>query len=244
LAGTILVHAVAVRNSNSAAASNFPFHHFSIATAFPFLETLLLLRPDRGTSCGMKPAHTRCMNALACALVLLTLLGSLVLGRSAEKSLSDKVLAFCQISKGRMVGNGQCSSLAERALAAAGASAGGEDAPGPEDYSWGRQIFYLARLSTGLKTEGQQTDIKPGCIIQFRDVRWEGKTPRGTYWMEMEHHTAVVAAVEDNGKMLRVFHQNYGNNKLVTEAKLRLNDLRKGWLRVYEPTPPKPHPSP
>jgi hypothetical protein len=41
----------------------------------------------------------------------------------------------------------------------------------------------------------------------------------------MEHHTAVVAAVEDKKKMLRIFHQNYGNNKLVTEAKLRLEDL-------------------
>lgn len=191
----------------------------------------------------MKTAHTNRHKAVACSLFLLALLGPALLLHGAEKSLLQKVLSFCQISKGRMVGNGQCSSLAQHALTAAGASSGGEDTPGPEDYSWGRQIFYLAHVSTGLKTEGQREDIKPGCIIQFRDVRWEGKTPRGTYWMDMEHHTAIVAAVEDKGNMLRIFHQNYGNNKLVTEAKLRLDDLRKGWIRVYEPTAPKANPS-
>lgn len=160
----------------------------------------------------------------------------------AEKTLGEKVIAFCQLSRGRMVGNGQCSSLAQHALLAAGARGRAEDSPGPDDYTWGRQVFLLSHAQAGPATEGKIEDVKPGCIIQFRDTRWSGKTPRGRYWMEMEHHTAVVAAVEEKGAFLRILHQNYGTHKLVTEARLRLSDLRNGWLRVYEPVPAQPRP--
>ena len=147
------------------------------------------------------------------------------------KSVADKVCSYCQQQKGKQVGDGECSTLAESALAAAGARGRGPDNPGPGDYTWGTPVLYLGREGQGLKADGKPEDVQPGDIIQFRDTRWES----GGQWMEAAHHTAVVVAVQDKGRTLRILHQNWAGQKTVADGTLRLGDLTRGWIRVYRP---------
>jgi hypothetical protein len=53
----------------------------------------------------------------------------------------------------------------------------------------------------------------------------------------MPHHTAIVAAVEDNGATIHILQQNQDGNKTVREATLHLPDIKEGWLRFYQPQP-------
>lgn len=82
------------------------------------------------------------------------------------------------------VGNGQCTSLAVEALAAAGARGMGRDFPKRGDYVWGEQVALLEydhRAVAGLES---LTKVKPGHIIQFRNARLAGRGPAGgTYGM-------------------------------------------------------------
>src|ERR1700730_14533382 len=73
----------------------------------------------------------------------------LVLGASAgapadqRTTVGDKVAAYCEKHKGNKVGNGECTDLADEALAAAGAEGTGPDSPNLGDYTWGRLISIL-----------------------------------------------------------------------------------------------------
>ena len=60
-----------------------------------------------------------------------------------------------------------------------------------------------------------------------------------TVTMTYDHHTAVVSQV--SGRAIKVLQQNVGPGKseekkrIVQEATLRLDDLKKGTLWVYRP---------
>ncbi len=155
---------------------------------------------------------------------------------AGQQSLSEKVVAFCQTHKGEQVGDGECAALAIHALREAGAKTRGNDFPDKGDYTWGTRIFTIeAQGESAAKTEGKTFDIKPGDIIQLRDVKFKGRRPGGTYSMTFGHHTAVVAGTEDGGQTVHVFHQNFGGKKIVMTATYKLNDLKEGWLRFYRP---------
>jgi hypothetical protein len=158
----------------------------------------------------------------------------------SESKLGDKVLAFCKQHKGECVGDGECSSLAGHALRAAGAKTRGPDEPNKGDYTWGDQVYRLEQDGTQLRTEGSIKDVHPGDIIQFRDTKWAGAQRVGRYTKTFLHHTAVVAAVENSGKVLKIYQQNFRHQKIVTEDRLRLPDLREGWIRIYRPAPRVP----
>jgi len=158
----------------------------------------------------------------------------------SESNLGDKVLAFCKQHKGECVGDGECSSLAGHALRTAGAKTRGPDEPNKGDYNWGDQVYRLKRDGTQLKTEGSIKDVHPGDIIQFRDTKWAGAQRGGRYTKTCLHHTAVVAAVESSGKVLKIYQQNVRHQKIVTEDRLHLHDLREGWIRIYRPVPGVP----
>src|SRR5258706_1961574 len=98
---------------------------------------------------------------------------------TGQQSLGDKVVAFCQEHKGEQVGDGECASLANQALRAAGAKGRGTDRPEKGDYTWGTQIFYIEAQESAPKTEGQSFEIKHGDIIQLRDVKFKGRRPGG-----------------------------------------------------------------
>jgi len=155
---------------------------------------------------------------------------------AGQQSLGDKLVVYCQEHKGEQVGDGECASLANHALRAAGAKGRGPDRPEKGDYTWGNQVFYVeAQGETAPKIEGKRFDIKPGDIIQLRDVKFAGRRPGGTYSMTFAHHTAIVAGVEDGGQTIHIFHQNFGGKKIVMTATYKMADLKEGWLRFYRP---------
>jgi hypothetical protein len=60
---------------------------------------------------------------------------------------------------------------------------------------------------------------------------------KGQYSLTFKHHTAMVSAVENSGKLVRIYHQNLGGKMVVLEGSLTLGDLKAGWIRVYRPIP-------
>jgi hypothetical protein len=152
-------------------------------------------------------------------------------------ALGDRVVAFCKQHRGERVGTGECTALVEAALRAAGARGRSGDNPGRGDYVWGKLVYHLEHDGTRLRATGKRGDIKPGDIIQFRDSRFQGRVPGGTYSHTAPHHSAVVLRVEAQGRSVRVLHQNFGGKRTVVETLIRLDELKAGWLRVYEPLP-------
>lgn len=163
-------------------------------------------------------------------------------------SLGDRVVAFCKQHRGKRVGNGECSSLADAALRAAGArrhgwgdrvgrggGGRGTDERG-DDYQWGDFVCSVQREGTELKTTGQFRDIRPGDIIQYRDVELAGAGEDGPYTATARHHTAVVSAIQEDG-MLRIYHQNFNGRRVVMADRLRAADLQQGRLSFYHPIP-------
>src|SRR5215212_2151778 len=175
------------------------------------------------------------------ARIIITILSCLIALQLAaapavQQSLGEKVVSFCQAHKGEQVGDGECATLASHALHEAGARSRGNDFPNKGDYTWGTKIFSIeAQGESAPKTEGKAFDIKPGDIIQLRDVKFKGRRPGGTYSMSFSHHTAVVAGVEEGGAVLHIFHQNFGGKKIVMNATYKLADLKEGWLSFYRP---------
>src|SRR5438105_4789346 len=89
-------------------------------------------------------------------------------------ALNDKVLKFAEASVGKQVGNGECWTLADEALADAGARRPGRDGLGV--YVFGRE----------LKSDEA---VLPGDIVQFSDARFES---RAGAIAVIPQHTAVV----------------------------------------------------
>src|SRR3954447_19543798 len=118
------------------------------------------------------------------SFAVLVLLGA---APAKQESTAEKIVAFCQEHKGQMVGDGECASLANQALRAAGAKGRGPDLPNEGDYTWGQQVFFIQGGEADQTSEGKSTDIVAGDIIQLRDVKFKGKKPGGTYSMTFSH---------------------------------------------------------
>jgi hypothetical protein len=156
-------------------------------------------------------------------------------------ALGARIVQFCRENEGKQVGAGNCYALAAKALNAAGARPRvlNADYPAKEDYVWGQLVFYQETTRAGLKREGNGKDIRPGDVIQFRDTKFEGRRPggKGKYTQTAPHHTAIVYAVGNDGKVVKTYQQNDKGRKFVTEGSLTLDDLKEGWIRVYRPRP-------
>ena len=149
-------------------------------------------------------------------------------------ALNEKVVAFARSQVGAKVGDGVCTTLAVEALARAGAKQYPLDR-GDGDYVWGRRIE-------------SPKDANPGDVLQFRDAVFKGRQRysggRIVFWNQTyPHHTAIVAAVKLDGKVLTILHQNVGGQgvdeagkKTVQESTLRMDSLQKGGsVRIYRP---------
>ena len=169
---------------------------------------------------------------MSTCLVLVAL--GLPVAPAAEGTLGDKVTAFCKSNLGKQVGGGECAHLASEALKASGGEPRGKDDPNDGDYVWGKLLVTLDATGKGLKVTGKVGDLKPGDILQFRDVKFQGRQGRGTYSMTFPHHTAVVAAVQPGG-VVKVYQQNFNGKREVGEATLATNDIKEGWIRAYRP---------
>ncbi|WP_435006595.1 hypothetical protein P12x_004120 [Tundrisphaera lichenicola] len=154
--------------------------------------------------------------------------------------LNASVVDFAQANLGKPVGNGICITLAIEALKAAGACRPSFRDPSG-DYSWGEPIIDFK-------------DVLPGDILQFRDAVFHGRRSIGrgrwrSWHQEYPHHTAIVAKVEERGRILKILHQNItvaGQDESVKgrvqETELRMSSLQKGgWVKAYRPVaPPDP----
>ena len=146
-------------------------------------------------------------------------------------TLGDKVVAYCKAHLDEKVGNGECAGLAAQALSAAGARRrAGPDFPHEGDYVWGKQVYLIESSPAGPKETGKLSNVRPGDIMQYRDVRFGEK---GGF----KHHTAVVAEVFPEKGTIKVYQQNVGGKRFVTEGEPRLNHLAEGWIRIYRPIP-------
>jgi len=173
-------------------------------------------------------------NHIVALLLILTSTLPLLGAPAKEPSLAEKILTFCRAHKGEQVGDGECSSLADNALKESNAKGRSAEKPNKGDYVWGEPVY--AQVTGEAKPQGKVTDIQPGDIIQLRDVKLAGKEANGrTYTMSFGHHTAVVAAVENGGATIRIFHQNYSGKRVVMDGVLHPGDLKEGWLRFYRP---------
>jgi hypothetical protein len=137
-----------------------------------------------------------------------------------SSSLNAKVLKYARDKMGEKVGNGECWTLAFKALQAANAQLPGRK--GVDTYVFGLPIPLWA--------------VRPGDILQFEKVRFEVRFRSGRgYTANFPHHTAIVSKVR--GNELIVIHQNHRQVKLVTTDVLDLAVREGGELKAFRPRP-------
>jgi len=175
------------------------------------------------------------------ARVFLILAMALLLAADAPKEreapeLNQKVLAFAKDNLGKRVGDGECATLAVQALREARAKPWSISSEGA--YVWGKLVRTITP-KTNLSGEAL-----PGDIVQFRDVTTAGKIGGTSFEATYPLHTAIIAAVKDDGKVVELLHQNYGevqakdeDRRKVQRSTLRFEDLKKGTIKVYRPAP-------
>ncbi len=81
-----------------------------------------------------------------------------------------------------------------------------------------------------------------GRSAKARTTRWHAEYP---------HHTAIVAKVEREGKLITIYHQNVetkgkeaAEKENVQEGELRMESLQKGgWVKAYRPVSPDRKPN-
>jgi len=126
-----------------------------------------------------------------------------------EPTLNGRIVDFVQQNYGKRVGDGSCWSLAAKAYESAGAKMFppyGKDV----DHVWGDRIATFTPGSTP-----DLRDLKPGDVLQFRNVQIlqeippGGKFPRGGWHtLNYRHHTAVVVGVDVDRITIEIFEQH------------------------------------
>ncbi|MHB2019838.1 MAG: hypothetical protein ACYCW6_23105 [Candidatus Xenobia bacterium] len=125
--------------------------------------------------------------------------GSVRTATTTVSPLASRILQFARAHMYQRVGDGECTTLVDAALKAAGAKGLGDfGSYGPDsNYVWG----------TPVKLE----DVQPGDVIQFRDyqseIHVENSGGRHSKTASAPHHTAIVVS-NDGGGRLTVIHQN------------------------------------
>src|SRR5262245_54535783 len=157
------------------------------------------------------------------------------------ESINERIVQFCRDKIGESIGRGECTDLANAALESARATSHSrwKDSPGEGDYVWGSLVLVATGGMSGATFSDDLAKVQGGDIIQFRDVRFEGKNSngKGAYWLNSQHHTAIVVSVNQPSRELTIYHQNWGGVKTVARKTLKLGDIRLGWLRFYRPQP-------
>jgi hypothetical protein len=128
--------------------------------------------------------------------------------------LNQKVLAYAQAHLGQEVGNGECWTLVDEAVKAAGA-----DTSGDGQCVFGRPIALSA--------------VIPGDLLQFEKVHFEHREGGRSSSQDMPHHSAIVSAVE--GRKVTVLNQNVNGSRKVQYSTFNLDDLQRGSLQAYRP---------
>jgi hypothetical protein len=134
--------------------------------------------------------------------------------KGTTATIGERVVSFASRRRGERVGNGECFTLADRALRSASAkSAADFGAVTPTtDYVWGTSVSL--------------SDLQPGDIIQFRGYRYDREIVTETSReitttedsQERPHHTAIVQSVD--GGAVTVLEQNAPEGSAVTRTQL------------------------
>lgn len=167
------------------------------------------------------------------------------------QNYNSAIVTYCEANLGRRVGSGECAHLATEALRVVGAEftrtdKNGKriaDSPKNGDYVWG-ELVYKKEISGGLEIEDTVVGkkVRPGDIIQYGGARFaNGRT--------IDHHTAIVAEVDRNGRPTQVYQQNTGKLKGKTDGRevskgtgidSSLTDGRVMIYRAVRPSNPAP----
>ena len=131
-------------------------------------------------------------------------------------SLNRKVVEYVESVIGEQVDRGECWDLAYQALTRIDAKWDGR-------YKYGREV------------NPRRREIFPGDIIQFKNVKIRYREGNTIYTETMEHHTAVVFRVIEDG-VFELAHQNTGfSGRTVGLSKLDLNTVVSGRMWFYRP---------
>jgi hypothetical protein len=133
-------------------------------------------------------------------------------------SLNQQVLDFARGKLGQQVGDGQCQTLVNAALDAAGAQRPGQ----------GQEIDHFG-------TVVDLNAVKAGDVLQFENVNFKHTNADGSWFTNnFPHHTAIVEAV--SGSRLTLLHQNLNGDLRVQETTIDLNDrLSGGSITAFQP---------
>ena len=152
------------------------------------------------------------------ALILILSLASL---ESELPVLNAKVVEYLDSVMGKKVDRGECWDLAAGALAYSGAYF---------DRSSKKTVTIYGRLLNPKKE-----NILPGDMIQFENVVVQYKKGNSTFTETMNHHTAVVYQVNDQGDF-QMAHQNTSKwGKKVGVSNFNLAHVKKGKVMIYRP---------
>ena len=181
---------------------------------------------------GKVSVEVRVVVDRATVIAKLTEVGVITKEDNAAAETAQKIVAFCKDNLGKMVGDGECGTLAVKAAEAAGAKPFFEykENPGVQDFVWGELVFVQEFKDGKRIREPADAKAKPGDVIQYRDATF--RSSRGIYIFS--HHTAVIAEVKATGELI-VYEQNMQGKKEVTKGSLRPSELAGGWIRVYRP---------
>lgn len=143
--------------------------------------------------------------------------------------LNDQMLAFANKNMGKKIGRGECWDLVAGELRALGANWDGR-------FTFGKKIG--GGNVKGLKME-TDFEIKPGDIIQFRQVKtsWkktypDGRRAWGSETLGMPDHTAIVK--EFDGKtIIKLLHQNVNGKRYIVETNFETADVKSGTYIIY-----------
>jgi hypothetical protein len=157
---------------------------------------------------------------MRCFVVTFALLGLLPVSAAAD-NLNEKVAGFARSHLGKEVGDGECWTLADQALRAAGAHR-------PNQPPYGTYVF-------GKKVSSKA--IMPGDVVEFQKAYFDWKDAKGgRYILDFGiRHTAIVGAV--HGSSITLLHQNYNGKRTVQQTPLDLAGLRRGTATFYRPQP-------
>ena len=134
----------------------------------------------------------------------------------AVPPVNERILRFATDHRGQKVGDGECWTLADEALKAAGALH-------PDTDVWGR-----------LSVAGES--VLPGDVIQFTSVRLShGGT---TTNLGNPNHTAIVEQVKAPHVYVLI-HQNVDGGSPVKETIADLTTKLSGTFIIYRPVPEK-----
>lgn len=132
-----------------------------------------------------------------------------------QANVAQAVVNYAASRSGVQVGDGECWTLANEALKAAGAIT--PNSSNFDTYVYGQEVY---------------RDFRPGDIIQWENVVLN--YPNGAYYT-FPHHTSVIASA--NGTVVDLYHQNINGDRRVRYETFDLAMKTQGLIRVYRPIP-------